>query len=124
MIGKICKAITLFYDIKSHQMKTKSRPALVLAQADCEDYVVIPISKISRSENINLEYDIKIDPQVYPKTNLKQLSYARTHKQTIIHSSQLIDPFCDLKREYNDLYNKILTQRTTFSNEINRQATE
>lgn len=124
MIGKICKAITPFYDVRSHQMRTKSRPALVLAQSDDEDYVVIPISKISHSENIDVEYDIKIDPHVYPKTNLTQISYARTHKQTIIHRSQLIDPFCDLKKEYNDLYNKILIQRTAFSDEIDRQAAE
>ena len=65
MIGKICKAITPFYDFKSHKMKNKSRPALVLAKADNEDYVVIPISKVSHSENIDSYYDVKIDPLNY-----------------------------------------------------------
>jgi len=73
MIGKICKAITPFYDFKSHKMKNKSRPALVLAKADNEDYVVIPISKVSHSENIDSYYDVKIDPLNYPNTKLTQI---------------------------------------------------
>ena len=121
MIGKICKAITPFYDFKSHKMKNKSRPALVLAKADNEDYVVIPISKVSHSENIDSYYDVKIDPLNYPNTKLTQISYARTHKQTVIHTAELIDPFCDLKSEYPDLYQKILKKRAEFSKEIDKQ---
>ena len=37
---------TPFYDLKIHQMSYKARPALVLAKADAEDYVILPVSSV------------------------------------------------------------------------------
>lgn len=61
MIGKIYKARTPFYDQINHRMSYKARPALVLAKADAEDYVVLPVSSISIRANIDPVYDIEID---------------------------------------------------------------
>lgn len=122
MIGKICKARTPFYDLKTHQMSYKARPALVLAKADAEDYVILPVSSISIQSNIDPVYDIKIDPALYPNLNLKNISYVRTHKQTIIHRANLHGEIGDLKAEYNELYCKILKKRDAFSKTITQQA--
>lgn len=122
MIGKIYKARTPFYDRQTHQTLYKARPALVLAKADADDYVVLPVSSISIKVNIDPVYDVEIDPAQYPKLNLKKVSYVRTHKQTIVHRADLHDEISDLKAEYEELYLKILEKRETFSDSITQQA--
>lgn len=122
MIGKICKAMTPFYDKTKHQMSYKARPALVLANADIDDYVILPVSTISVKTNINPVYDIEVDPKLYPKLNLNNVSYVRTHKQTIIHRANLGDEIGNLKLNYEELYLKILEKREEFSNSITEQA--
>lgn len=122
MIGKICKAMTPFYDQTKHQMSYKARPALVLANADVDDYVILPVSTISVKTNINPVYDIEVDPKLYPKLNLNKVSYVRTHKQTIIHRANLGDEIGNLKLNYEELYLKILEKREEFSSSITEQA--
>lgn len=122
MIGKIYKARTPYYDRVTHTMSYKARPALVLAKADVDDYVVLPVSSISIKSNIDPIYDIEIDPVSYPKTNLTHTSYVRTHKQTVVHRANLSDKIGDLKTEYEDLYLKILERREEFNNSITLQA--
>lgn len=122
MIGKIYKARTPFYDQTIQQMSYKARPALVLAKADAEDYVILPVSSISIRANIDPVYDIEIDPRLYPKLNLRNISYVRTHKQTIVHRANLGDVIGDVKSYYEDLYLEILEKREVFSNSITQQA--
>ena len=122
MIGKIYKARTPFYSQTTHQMAYKARPALVLAKADDDDYVILPVSSIPDKTNIDPAYDIEVDPVLYPKINLKKTSYIRTHKQTVIHRGNLHDEIGDLKSEYQDLYLEILEKREAFSNSITQQA--
>lgn len=122
MIGEIRKAITSFYDVKNRKMSYKGRPALVIAKADAHDYVVLPVSSISRPEDRHAVYDIEVNPAVYPALNLKNISYVRTHKQTIIHGSQMGDTIGDMKGTYEDLYLLILEKREQFSKEISTQA--
>lgn len=122
MIGKICKARTPYYDRITRMMSYKARPALVLAKADANDYVVLPVSSISNRANIDSVYDVEIDPSLYPKINLTCTSYVRTHKQTVVHRASLSDEIGDLKSEYEDLYLKILERREEFSNSITQQA--
>lgn len=122
MIGKIYTARTPFYNQITQQMDYKARPALVLAKADTDDYIVLPVSSISISSNIDPIYDIKIDPTLYPKLNLKTTSYVRTHKQTVVHRANLRSEIGDLKSDYEDLYLEILEKREKFSNSITQQA--
>lgn len=122
MIGKIYKAITPYYDQNSQKMAFKGRPALVIAKADEKDVIVLPVSTISYKKNIHPIYDIKIDPAEYPKTNLKKISYVRTHKQTVIHIAELAGEICDLRLEYEELYCKVIEKREEFSKDITEQA--
>lgn len=122
MIGEIRKARTPFYDFGTQSMSFKSRPALVIAKADDFDYVALPVSRITRRENLNPTYDIKIDPVAYPNLNLRAISYVRTHKQTIVNARDIGDLISDMEEEYPNLYLSILEKREEFSKEISEQA--
>ena len=122
MIGEIRKTLTPFYNKKTHRNDFKSRPALVIAKADSEDYVILPVSRVTKAENRDPVYDIPVDPAIYPDLNLTSMSYIRTHKQTIAHTAELGDKIGDLKNNYPDLYDNVLAKREAFSVEISRQA--
>lgn len=122
MIGKIIKALTPFYNSQTHRQDFKVRPALVIAKADNTDYVVLPVSKVSRQENIDPTYDVKVDPAYYPLLNLRVVSYVRTHKQTIVHGGEVGDVIGDLKGQYEDLYVDIMSKWESFSASIREQA--
>lgn len=122
MIGKICKAYTPYYSLATGQMSYKGRPALVLGHADNDDFVVLPVSSVSKKENLHPIYDVEVDPVVYPKLNLRKVSYIRTHKQTIVHKAELRDEIGDLKSEYEDLYVDILEKRERFNNQLTEEA--
>lgn len=122
MIGEIRKALTPFFDSKTHQKSMKSRPVLILAKADSGDFTVLPVSRVTRSENIDPHYDVKVDPMVYPDLNLRDVSYVRTHKQTTIHIAEIGDKIGDMKISYEDLYLEVLALREEYSAEVTHQA--
>lgn len=122
MIGKIYSIYTPFYDIKSGNNLFKSRPALIIAQADTYDYIVLPVSKVSKKGNLDPYYDVEVDPGKYPNTSLACISYVRTHKQTVVNRSSIKSFICDLRKEYEDLYVEILSRREDFSDDISEQA--
>lgn len=122
MIGEIRRALTPFYDNTKNRMSFKSRPVLIIAQADNSDYIVLPVSRITRRENINEVYDIKIDPALYPSLNLSAVSYVRTHKQTVVHAAEIGSIYGNMKSDYPDIFLTILEKRNEFSKEITEQA--
>ena len=122
MIGTIRKVSTPFYDVHAGQMRYKSRPGLIIAKADNSDYVVLPVSRVTRSENINPTYDIKIVPAEFPLSNLREKSYVRTHKQTTVNEAQILGEISDLKNTYEDLYLEILQKREEFNRIITDMA--
>lgn len=122
MIGEIRRALTPFYDNTKNRMSFKSRPVLIIAQADNSDYIVLPVSRITRRENINEVYDIKIDPALYPSLNLSAVSYVRTHKQTVVHAAEIGSIYGNMKSDYPDIFLTILEKRDEFSKEITEQA--
>lgn len=122
MIGKICKARTPFYDNLRGKMSIKTRPVLIIAKADSNDYVVLPVSSITYPANIHPKYDIKVEPSLYPKLKLNKTSFIRTHKQTVIYRSDIGDKIGDLKSDYEDLFLEILVMREEFSKLVAAQA--
>ena len=122
MIGEIRSARTPFYDTSIHKIAVKGRPALLIAKADSSDYVALPVSRVTKSANLDPTYDIKVDPAIYPKLNLTAVSYVRTHKQTTVNAGQVGRLYGDMKAEYPDLYMEILAKREQFSQEISNQA--
>ena len=115
MIGKICIAIFPFYDIKLKKNLYKQRPVLIIGEAINNDYTILPVSTITKKENIDIYYDIAIDPERYPKLNLDKYSYIRTHKQTVIYKDMIKGEISDLKEEYLEIYSDILNKLKEFN---------
>lgn len=122
MIGEIRKTMLPFYDTRARRMSIKSRPALIIAKADTDDYVALPVSRITKQENRDSKYDVEVDPQIYSMLNLTSVSYVRTHKQTIVNASNMGSMIGDMKGNYDELYLHILELREEFSAEITNQA--
>lgn len=78
MIGKAYVSTFQFYDNRNHRMSFKNRPVLIVGQADAADYVILPISRVTNSANLDMDYDFKVEPQDVPMMNLTQTSYIRT----------------------------------------------
>ena len=115
MIGKICIAIFPFYDIKLKKNLYKQRPVLIIGEAINNDYTILPVSTITKKENIDIYYDIAIDPEKYPKLNLDKYSYIRTHKHTVIYKDMIKGEISDLKEEYLEIYSDILNKLKEFN---------
>lgn len=109
-----------FFDIKTNTTKIKSRPVLILSSTRNNDYTILPISTITNKVNMDTDYDIKIDPVSYPKLKLKQISYVRTHKRTFIHQASVDrnNVIGDLKKDYEELFLKILEKVQEFDNKV------
>ena len=103
MIGKAYVSTFKFYNNRSHRMDFKSRPVLIVDQADTTDYVILPISRITNSANIDSYYDVKITQQSVPLMNLTQTSYIRAHKQSVVNAGELTKEIVDFKEEYSDI---------------------
>lgn len=108
MVGDFCLAIFPYYDVKVKKNKFKYRPILIIAEAGQNDWVTLPVSKISHKECIDLEYDIKIEPINYPLMNLACVSYIRTHKQTVTHCASITKVIINVKKIYPNLYNRVI----------------
>ncbi|MED9965379.1 MAG: hypothetical protein UFJ18_01115 [Blautia sp.] len=49
MIGTVCTAFK-YYDSAKRRMAFKGRPVLVIGKADDSDYVVLPISRVTKRD--------------------------------------------------------------------------
>ena len=118
MIGKIYSTTTPFYNRNTRKNEFKKRPVLVISGPRNNDYTVLPISTITKRENLDLEYDIEIIPEEYPMLNLNKECYVRTHKQTTFHRANFTKLIGDMKTNYSDLYISILEKVEEFNNKI------
>ena len=66
MIGKIYSSITPFYDSKKCINSFKRRPVLIIGGPRNNDYTILPVSTITRKENIDPDFDVKVEPEQYP----------------------------------------------------------
>ena len=102
MVGDFCLAIFPYYDVRVKKNKFKYRPILVIAEAGQNDWVTLPVSKISHKECIDLE------PINYPLMNLACVSYIRTHKQTVTHRASITKVIINVKKMYPALYTRVI----------------
>ena len=116
MIGKAYKSRVPYYDQISRTQKFKSRPCLIIGQADAGDYVVLPISSISDKSRIDPIYDISLDKSIF--TFLNKDSYLRTHKQTIVNIASLKDQLADFKASYEETYIEALEKVEQFQKQL------
>lgn len=118
MIGKAYISTFKYFDRINRRMSFKNRPVLIIGKADARDYIVLPISRITTSQNIDTYYDVSINPQDVPLMNLTQLSYIRTHKQTVIHLGELTREIVDFKSEYEDIYLDVILKVEEFQKQL------
>lgn len=114
MIGKAYVSTFPFYDSRTRKMSFKSRPVLIVGKADSDDYIVLPISRVTNTANLDSNYDLMLDPIKVPMMNLKQCSYVRTHKQSVIHAKELTKEIVDFKNVYEDIYLEIISKMEEF----------
>lgn len=122
MIGKIYSSVTPFYDSKKGMDSFKRRPVLIINGPRNNDYTVLPVSTVTHTEHIDSEYDVRVEPDKYPKLNLNRISYIRTHKQTTVHRASLTKEIGDLKAEYEDLYLSVLEKLESFNKMVMENA--
>lgn len=122
MIGKVYWSTFPFYDSATRRNAFKHRPVLIVSGPRNNDYTVLPVSSVSIKTNIDPEYDIPVDPALYPDLHLTKLCYVRTHKQTIVHRASLTSPLGDMKNDYPDLYISVLAKLEAYNAEIMNQA--
>lgn len=118
MIGKAYISTTPFYDSRQRRMSFKQRPVLIIGRADNNDYVVLPISRVTNTINLNSCYDLPISPIDVPLMNLQKQSYIRTHKQCIIHQKNLIKEITDFRNNYEQLFVEVLSKVNQFQKSI------
>ena len=118
MIGKAYWAIFKYYDNSAHRMAFKKRPVLIIGEADGSDYVVLPISRVTRRENIDQRYDFEIRVHDYPMLSLKATSYIRTHKQSVANIGELAERIVDFKKEYPDAYVEVIALVEEFQKKL------
>ncbi|CUN17192.1 PemK-like protein [Blautia hydrogenotrophica] len=118
MIGKIYTSLTPFYDLRNHRNSFKKRPVLIIGGPRNHDYTVLPISTVSRKENLDSEYDIELVPADYPELKLNKVSYVRVHKQTVIHEASLYKEVSDMKEKYEEKYLEIIQKLEEFNSAI------
>lgn len=118
MIGEAYWVIFKYYDSSAHRMAFKKRPVLIIGKADESDYVVLPISRVTRQEHIDQKYDFEMQVTDYPKLSLRATSYIRTHKQSVANIGELADQITDFKNEYPDAYVEVITLVEEFQKKL------
>lgn len=118
MIGKVYVSIFKYYDNIKGKMSFKNRPVLIVGKADNTDYIVLPISRVTKRENLDEYYDVLLNPDAVPKLNLTQYSYVRTHKQSVVNIVELYREITDFKKDYMDIYLDIISKMEEFQKNL------
>ncbi len=99
-------------------MSFKKRPVLIVGKADNTDYIVLPISRVTKRENLDEYYDVLLNHDAVPKLNLTQYSYVRTHKQSVVNIVELYREITDFKKDYMDIYLDIISKMEEFQKNL------
>ena len=118
MTGWYCTSVFPYYDKVTCKKSFKVRPMLVIGESDSDEYVVLPVSKVSDKRRIHPVYDIKMEPADYPLLGLKVTSYLRVHKQTIMYTSDITRKICNVCDAYPDWYLEMCEKLAMFNKKI------
>lgn len=118
MIGKVFLTMIDFYNTKSGRTERKIRPVLIVGGPNENDYTVLPISTITRRENVNCYYDIPVPAQDRAALSLNRECFIRTHKQLTVHQGSLIREIGDMRNDAPDLYIDAICKMDEFQKSI------
>lgn len=85
-------------------------------------FIVLPISRVTKKEHLDLHYDFEIQVSKYQKLSLKETSYIRTHKQTVVNEGELADCIADFGKEYPEAYLSVLVLVEEFQKDLVNKA--
>lgn len=122
MIGKVYWATFKYYNRSARKMDFKRRPILIIGQADEKDYIVLPISRVTRREHLDPHYDFEMQVTEYEALLLKTTSYIRAHKQTTVNEGELADCIADFREKYPEAYISVLALVEEFQKELINKA--
>ena len=122
MTGMAYWSIFKYYDSFRHKMAFKKRPVLIIGQADRNDYIVLPISRITHKENIDSQYDYRLSKEEFPLMRLKETSYIRTHKQAVANEGDLADVIVNFKEAYPKAFEEVIELVRKFQTDLADQA--
>ena len=91
---------------------------LIIGEADSQDYAALPVSRVTKDKYLHPLYDIQVIPDAFPLTKLKETSYVRTHKQTVINVHAITAHVCDLRSVYPELYLSIVTRLEEYNSRL------
>ncbi|MBR1860487.1 MAG: hypothetical protein IJ796_01290 [Lachnospiraceae bacterium] len=114
MIGMAYVSVFQYFDKRANNMGFKQRPVLIIGKADSSDYIVLPISRVTNSANLDPYYDVELLPSQFPLMSLTQTSYIRTHKQSVVNSAALTKMILDFKETYSEKYLEVLVKVEEF----------
>lgn len=120
--GKIYSLLTPYFDTRINQMAMKKRTALIIGKADNKDYVVLPLSTITKQNKRDMYFDLEITSAKYPALQLTRTSYVRMHKQLTVHNSQIYTEIAELKKFYPDFFREILAKVKEFQQTLQDEA--
>lgn len=100
----------------------KKRTALIIGKADNKDYVVLPLSTITKQNKRDMYFDLEITSAKYPALQLTRTSYVRMHKQLTVHNSQIYTEIAELKKFYPDFFREILAKVKEFQQTLQDEA--
>lgn len=97
-----------YYNSKTNKIDYKSRPFLIIKEADNKfpkDYNALPVSKITDRSRRHVKYDVAINKKDYPNLNLTQpISFIRIHKMQTVNEKDLYAAIVtDIDTEYPTL---------------------
>ena len=123
LIGEIRVSTIPFYDIKTKCNSFKTRPVLIIGEADSGDYNVLPVSRVTKKQYLDADYDIPIKLADYPLLNLKADSFVRVHKQTTVNSVSITAGISDMKSCYPILFQSIMDKLKEYNDKLYHNAT-
>ena len=107
-----------FFNKEKRELGFKQRPGLVLGNTQNNDFIVLPISRVSNKKYLDANYDVFLDSKKLRHLNLTSDSYVRTNKQTPIFISQIDVKICNIKKEYPELYDTVLRMAEQFNGRL------
>lgn len=116
--------ICIMMDLKMQRQHNDRESILgqIIGEADKSDYIVLPISRVTQKQNLDLHYDFELQPLDYPLLSLKAISYVRTHKQTVLNKGELGNCIADFRSEYQDSYISVIALVEEFQNNLINKA--
>ena len=99
-------------------MEFKRRPFIIIGVTGQNDYIVLPISRVTIEADRDAHYDYPLSKEGFILLNLSENSFIRIHKPTTIHEGQISKIITDFSSNYPNSYLEIMSLYEEFQRHI------